>query len=187
MVDNVLKVDSVEGRPGIIVYECMSGEIFHISPLNLGTLRAIQMKAQDMFPYPDEKPFRFPEENAFDPNQLTPARDNPEYVALCQAVDLQRAQWCDKAIFEYTAKMPKYAGREDLVRVYKQPLNNLKAIAKFDEGDSEYDLIMLNLVLTGKNDFVNIVRLAVQQLALTPAEVSAGIRFFRLDLQRTTS
>jgi len=138
------KPDSnVEGRPAIFVYECLSGVVFYITPVSLPTLRAIQLRAADMFPYPDETPYRHPEENAFDPNQLSPAEDNPEYVAAVKAVDYERGKWVDKTIFNYAAKMPKYPTQQALLDAYKPQLNDLKSIAIFDKDDSDYDIILL--------------------------------------------
>ena len=198
MDENVLTVDSLDGRPVKIIYECQSGVIAHITPLNIATLRAIQLKATDLFPYPDKAPYQKPEENAFVEGTLTPAEDNPEYVAKVREIDSQRAQWADKAIFNYAAKFPKYPTKQALVDAYREQLNELRQIANLPEDD--YEAVMLHLVLTwnqlatdsNKNivdvgsDFKRIIQLAIQTVALTPAEVQAGIRFFRPYLQQST-
>jgi len=79
--------------------------------------------------------------------------------------------------------MPQYPTHEELVEAFKPQLKALKKIATFDKSDSDYDIVLLHLVLTGITDYAQIIRLAVQQTPLTPAEVSAGIRFFRSKVQ----
>jgi len=182
MTDNVLKVDSMDGRPALIIHECLSGIIFHIAPLSLPTLRAIQLKAQDIYPYPDKAPYQIPDpvDVAFTEGQMSKAEDNPDYLEACKKVDTERAQWVDKAVFRYAARMPKYPTEEALLAAYEDKLKALKEIAKFDETDTDYDIILLNFVLTGNTDYATIIRLAVQAVALSAEEVSAGIRFFRL-------
>ena len=178
---NELKVDSMDGRPALIIHECLSGVIFHITPISLPTLRAIQLKASDLYPYPDKAPYQIddPVEVAFTEGQKSRAEDNPEYIEECKKVDTERSKWVDKTVFTYAARMPKYPTREAVLLAYGEQLNTLKDIAVFDKDDDDYDLIMLNFILTGNNDYATIIKLAVQVVALTPEEVSAGIRFFR--------
>lgn len=186
MTDNGLKVDSKDGRPALIVHECLSGVIFHITPLSLPTLRAIQLKAQDIYPYPDKAPYQVPDpvEVAFTEGQMSKAEDNPDYIEACKAVDTERSKWVDKTVFTYAAKMPKFPTKEAVLSTYSEPLKALKEIAVFDAEDDDYDLIMLNFILTGNTDYVTIIRLAVQAVALSAEEVSAGIRFFRARVSR---
>jgi len=179
--NNVLTVASTEGRPGIIIYEALSGVIFHITPISLAVARAIELSVNDKIPYPDPKPYQVedPSEVAFTPGQVSRAEDNPDYIEAKKAIDLQRMKQWDKIVFEYCAKMPKYPTRESLINDFKSQLDDLKKIAKFKADDDDYDIIMLSFVLTGNLDFAHINRLATQQTALAPAEVAQGIRFFR--------
>jgi hypothetical protein len=181
---NVLSVTDADGRPSLILYETMAGVIFHITPLSLPTLRAIQIKAQEMYPYPDPTPYQKPEENAFDPNQKTQAEDDPAYVQLCHEVDRARARWADRSIFDYAATMPKFPTRESLIDACKPQLERLRKIATLE--DDDYESALFHCVLTGQpvndpgqSDYARIIRLAIQSVALTAAEVSAGVRFFR--------
>lgn len=179
--NNILTVDSVDGRPSKIIYETLSGIVFHIIPLSLPTLRAIQLKAADVYPYPDKAPYQVPDpvEVAFTDGQMSKAEDNPDYIEACKKVDTDRAKWVDKTVFAYAAKMPKYPTKEAVLAAYSEQLEALKEIAVFDAEDDDYDNILLNFILTGNADYTTIIRLAVQAVALTPEEVSAGIRFFR--------
>ncbi len=188
---NNQQVESTEGRKALIIYECYSGVVFHITPINLPTLRAIQLKAQDLHPYPDKGPYQRPEENAFADNQLTPAEDNPEYVAACAAVDNERAQWTDRAIFDYATFCPAYPTPADMVEAFKSELAKLRKIAVLPEDD--YEAVLLHLVLSWnqvgvdkernlkptQSDYSRIIQLAIQTVALTASEVAQGIRFFR--------
>lgn len=187
---NVLKVDDIEGRPSLIIYETQTGVIEHIKPINLATLRAIQLKAADLFPYPDKKPYQHQEENAFAEVQLSPAEDNPEYLLACKAVDAERAQWVDRAIFNFAVRFPKYSTRQALIDAFAEELKALREIAVLPEDD--YEAVVFHLVLSWNqvgvsnsqfapvsSDFSRSVQLAIQTVALTPDEVTAGVRFFR--------
>lgn len=193
MVDNGLKVTDVEGKPSLIIYEAQSGVVFHILPINLATLRAIQLKAAELHPYPDPKPYEVKEnpETSFDPNQVIPATKNPEYLKLCLEVDNQRNEWADRAIFDYAVTMPKYPNPEDLVAAYQKQLTKLRKIAVLPEDD--YEAVLFNIVLSGNQrredgsnkwvtDYQRIVLTAIQNFALTAPEVAEGVRMFRLKL-----
>lgn len=183
--NNVLTAASTEGRPAIIAFEAYSGEIFHIRPLGLPTLRAIKLMSEDTYPYPDPKLYQIPDpqEVAFSTGQLSKPEDNPDYVTDCKAVDHKRNQWSDRAIFDYAVTCPKYPTQEDMVNAYESQLKKLKKIAKFEDTDTDYDIVLLHLVLTGNeggiSDYVRIILLAIQQTALAPVEVAQGMRFFR--------
>lgn len=181
-----------DGRPSVIIYETGSGVVAHITPLNLATLKAIQVKAADMHPYPDKAPYQKPEENAFSPGQMTAAEDNPDYVAACKVVDSERAQWADRTIFAFAVKFPKYPTRESLIAAFSDKLSDLRAIAVLP--DDDYEAVLHHLVLTWQPigypreaDYVRCIQLACQTIALTPDEVTAGIRFFRPVLPERTA
>lgn len=188
---NTLQVSDVQGRPSFILFETQSGVIWHIKPINIPTYRAIQLKSEEMFPYPDPLTYQKPEENGFDENQLTPATNNPEYVQLCEEVDRERRTWVDQTIFDYTAKMPKYPTREALIDGFKNELLALREIAVLP--DDDYEAILFHLVLSWNvvgrtpegaifvraSEYAKIIQLAVQTVTLTAEEVSAGIKFFR--------
>ncbi len=173
-----------DGKPSVIIYETGSGVVAHITPLNLATLKAIQVRAADLHPYPDKAPYQKPEENAFVEGQMTAAEDNPEYIAACKVIDVERAQWADRTIFSYAVKFPKYPTRESLVAAFSDKLSYLRGIAELPEDD--YEATLHHLVLTWEPianrreaDYVRCIQLACQTIALTPDEVTAGIRFFR--------
>lgn len=193
MSDNGSK-PATEGRPVVIKYDCYSGVIAHITPLNIPTLKAIQLKAKTRFPYPDKRPFQTEEENAFTPGQLTAAEDNPDYVAACRVVDRERALWVDRTIFDWSVSFPQFKTHDEMVAWFKPKLNALREIAELPEDD--YEAVLFHLVLVWNQPGLNkqkeltveaseynrLIQLAIQGVALTPAEVTEGIRFFRPDV-----
>jgi len=174
-----------------IIHETMSGVVVHITPINLPTLRAIQLRAEKVFPDPDPTPFQHPEENAFDPSQMTRAEDDPQYMELLNKTKSDRARWVDKAIFTYCATFPDYPTSKSLIDRYYGDLTVLRSFAELPEDD--YEAIVYHIVLNGNkvgvdqsgqltptsSDFSKIVQLAIQVIALTPDEVVEGIKFFR--------
>ena len=189
--ENTLTVNSIDGRPSLIVYETQSGVIFHIKPLNLATLRAIQVKAADLFPYPEKRPYQHIEENGFSPEQLSDPLENPDYVQDCAAVDAERKVWVDRAVFNYATTCPKYPTPEAMVAAFKPQLDKLREIAKLPEDD--LDAVLFHLVLTwnkpvadsegrwavADNEYAKIIRLAIQVTPLTAAEVAESVKYFR--------
>lgn len=182
----------IEGRPAITLFEASSGVVFYISPISLPTLRAIQLKAEDKFPYPDEKLYEIPDpaDVALTPGQVAPASDNPEYITACQAVDAERKAWTERAIFSYCVKCPKYSTEEALIAAFKPQLDALREIAIIELSD--FDTVLFHIVLgenNGRNsngnlvvvstEYGRILELCVQAVALSASEVSAGVRFFR--------
>lgn len=198
MTDNNVTISTVEGRPSILIFETQSGEILHCTPMSLPTLRAIHLKAADLFPYPNPEPYRIPdpEDVAFTPGQQSSrAEDNPEYVAKCQQVDVERNKWANRAVFDYAVKFPKYPTKEDLIEAYREKLEALRAISKID--DDDYDTILFFIVLSwnvvaenssgnlvvASNEYGRVISLITQKVALSAAEVANGIRFFRPRVQ----
>lgn len=190
--NGALKVTDTEGRPIQYIYETQGGVIFHVTPINLATLKAIQLKAADKYPYPDPEPFQVPDpaDVSFAPGQTSKAEDNPLYVNECKAVDRERKQWVDRTIFDYCVTCPKYPSREALVAGFRTKLDRLRTIATLP--DDDYEAVLFHLVLTwnnvlvdskglsvGANEYGHIMELAIQTVALTPSEVAAGVRYFR--------
>lgn len=184
--NSIIKADSVEGRPSVFVYEAASGVIFHIRPVNAATRQAMNTRVAAELPFPDKTAYQIPdpEDVAFTPGQASRAEDNPEYIAECNRILRQRNSLLARRIFEYAVSMPKYPSREALVQAFKPQLDKLKAISTFAEDDEDYDIVLINLVMSGKSDYDTIISAAIQETPLAPAEVAQGIRMFRVDLQR---
>jgi hypothetical protein len=183
------------GKPSIVRYHTQSGVILHITPLNLATLRAINLMADDKFPYPDAKDYEKPIENAFVEGQTESGTVNPEYIEACKPIDQQRREWTDKAVFHFAVRFQDYPTQSDLIQHYAPRLLELRKIAKVQEDD--FEAVLHHLVLTGNtvisnkglqassSEYIDIIRIAIQTVALTPEEVTVGVRFFRADLRRT--
>lgn len=193
MSDNGTRM-ATEGHPVVIQYDCYSGVMAHITPLNIPTLKAIQLKARTRFPYPDPRPYQVEEENAFIPGTLSKAEDNPQYVADCKAVDRERALWVDRTIFDWAVSFPQFKTRDEMVAWFRPKLNALREIAELPTDD--YEAVLFHLVLVWNQPGLNakkeltveaseynrLIQLAIQGVSLTPAEVTDGIRFFRPDV-----
>lgn len=195
---NELSQDTI-GKPSIVRFETMSGVVLHITPLNIATLRAINLKANELFPYPDKKDYEVPLENAFVEGMVDSAENNPEYLKACEPIDQQRKEWADKAVFNYAVRFQDYPTRESVINAFAPRLLELRKIATIQEDD--YEAILHHLVLTGNtiirgdksalqaltNEYIDIIRIAIQTVALTPEEVTQGVRFFRADLRRDST
>lgn len=163
-----LTLNDKVGRPVIIVYETQSGVTAHITPVGLNTLRAVQAKAAELHPYPDE------------------ADD-----AARQQVDIVRSEWTDWSIFNYTVAWPEYPTRESLIQAFAVQLMALRKMAVLP--DDDYTAIVKNVVLSwssatvenGKyvpvgSEYTRIIRAALQLYKLVPIEdAPSGARFFR--------
>lgn len=192
MSENGFTVTDQSGRPIKIVYELMSGVIAWITPINIPTLKGIQAKAAEKFPYPDKRLYQEElGEAGFSQGQLTAAEDNPAYVTEIKRIDRERGQWADRAIFDYAVRFPAYPTKQDLVNDFQQQLAELREIAVLPEDD--YEATLFHIVLLWNQPALNeeeklfaqvseynrLVQAAIQTVALTPDEVTAGIRFFR--------
>lgn len=186
------------GKPSIVRFETQAGVILHIAPLSIATLRAINLKSDELFPYPDKKQYELPLENAFVEGMKDSAENNPEYLKACEPVDQQRKEWTDKAVFNYAVRFQDYPTRESIINAFAPRLLELRKIAVVQEDD--YEAILHHLVLTGNtivrgttgalqaltSEYIDVIRIAIQTVALSPEEVTQGIRFFRADLRRDT-
>ena len=181
---NIIKADSVDGRPSVFVYEAASGVIFHIQPVNVATLQAMNVKAANELPPPDKTLYEVedPEDVAFTPGQKSRAEDNPEYIKAFNVILKERNRLISRRVFEYAASMPKYPTKASLVEAFKPQLERLKEISTFNENDEDYDIILINLVLSGAKDYDTIISTALQQTTLAPAEVAQGVKMFRVNL-----
>lgn len=187
------------GKPSIVRFETQAGVVLHITPLNLATLRAINLKANELFPYPDKKPYEVPLENAFVEGMVDSAENNPEYLKACEPVDQQRKEWTYNAVFQYAVRFQDYPTRENVINAFAPRLLELRKIAIVQEDD--YEAILHHLVLTGNtvirgnkdawqaltSEYVDVIQIAIQTVALTPEEVTQGVRFFRVDLRRDST
>lgn len=198
------------GMPSLIVYECKSGVVCHITPINIATLSAILIHIQDILPFPDKAAYALPLEGSFVSEEvkkqaeLDAAESNPEYIKACDDVRSERLKLENNAILDLSVRFlkefnseekPIYYTPEELIERFALPLSKLRKYA--DLPDSDYEAVIWYLVFSGNTlrrrpdnakleavngDFAYIKELAIQQIPLSHAEVMAGIRYFRYSL-----
>lgn len=202
------KSDNGAGLPSVIEHITQSGVLVYITPLSLFTIQALSNKAEALFPYPDDKPYR--EASDLVASGYIPASENPAYVALCQAVDEKRLVWENNAAIELACQYPQWDNHENMIAHFRL---RLKELSQFVEmGADEWRNVLEHCVFTGairvKTDEVigtengkeihkvintpelnYVARLARQNvnLALTMPEVVGGLRVFRLSVSGATA
>lgn len=177
----------VTGYPSVIVYETMSGVVVHTTPLSAFTVQAVKARAEELFPYPDPEPYRMTLENVADPSIKGPAKDNPEYQALCQPIDAERIKWIASTCIDLACNYPAFPDQAHMLAFFRPQLEKLKTAVSLD--DDEWQAVLKHCVFTGRKDRQTVFDLAIQSqgIPLTPGEVVEGIRFFRLEIQKQTA
>lgn len=196
------------GMPSLITYECKSGVVCHITPLNIATLSAVLIHIQDILPFPDKAAYALPLEGSFVSDEvkkqaeLDAADSNPEYQKACSEIMAERLKLENNAILDLSVRFlkefnseqqPVYYLPEELIEQFALPLAKLRKYAELP--DSDYEAVVWYLVFSGNTlrrrpdngkmeainaDFAYVKELAIQQIIpLSHAEVMAGIRYFR--------
>lgn len=152
----------MSGKKSVIRYETQSGIELHITPVSLATLRAIMLKAEEIFPYPPKKDYEKPLENTFVEGMVDSAENNPDYIQACMAVDRERSQWRDKAVFMYAVHFADFPDINAVVQTFAPQLLELRKIAIVP--DDNFDAIF-RARCSGKSGRKN----------LTPSVTSSGV------------
>lgn len=178
---------SVTGYPSVIVYETLSGMIVHVTPPSAFTIKAIKLRAEELFPYPDPAPYETPIENAVDPSIKQSAWDNPAYQALCVPIDAERTRWIVATAIDLACSYPAFPDQNHMLAHFRPQLEKIKAVVPLDE--DEWQAVLKHCVFTGFKDRQTVFDLTIQsqQIPLTPGEVVEGMRFFRLEIQKQTA
>ena len=185
------------GLPSVIEVITQSGVQIFITPLSLFTIQALINKSETEFPYPDDKPYR--EASDLIASGFIPASENPEYQALCKAVDGQRAQWQHDAIIELACKYPQWQSRTEMMAHFRPRLEELRTYVEMHE--DEWRNVLEHCVFTGTLDVRGdegvvrtterhrVIQLARQNMniALLMPEVISGMRVFRVSVSGTAS
>lgn len=180
--------------PTFVEYTTLSGVTLYISPLNIPAVKAIGLKAAELFPYPDPTPYRKQMENAVE-GVLTPPEDDPDYVALVTTADSKRNEWSNRAILDYCVTFPDFSGRDEILNFFAAKRDALRKIAKFEDND-DWNVTLYHIILSGSpirsganrgSDFVNVLNICVQSVELTGGEVLNGIRMFRPQIRGYTA
>lgn len=170
----------MSGEPIVIEYTTASGVRIHVTPLALPTVRALQMRAAQELPYPDEKPYEKLMENAVE-GTLLPASDNPEYRALCQEIDIQRNELSNTRMIWLACSWPDYSDFKAIVAAFKDRLKDVRKWADLPADDNE--AVLFHFVLSGREDVQTVIHAAAQQRPLTNGEIVDGVRLFRINVQ----
>lgn len=172
------------GRKKVVVYETDSGVIIHVTMIATSTIKLMDKRAQEVYPTPDPKPFEAPLPNAENEGVVIPATDNPEYVKLLNAVDVDRNNWMARWVFDTALEYPD--GITALVERFKGKLEHMR-----DTLDSSLDPTDWNTVfehcIADKTEQLVLFRIAMNQAELEEVEVAEAFRFFRCKIQWETS
>lgn len=172
-------------EPKIVKYVTDStGVELWVQPVSPFTFRAIRQKARELFPDPDETPYRQPIPNAALAGETTSAWDNPAYIRLAAEAERQRSSYVTNAIIVLACD--RTPNKAELAAQFRDQLLTLQKWMTLPEDG--WEAALLHCVLIGQDEPQIISDLASEKLPLTPEEVEAGIaRFFRPDLQRETA
>lgn len=193
-MDNQLGIPAKD----IVRYVTASGIECHITPINMATLRAINLKAEALFPFPDATPYRLPIPDT-DPVLYDNADANEEWRNVTSEIRAKRQEWVNDAILKYAVRFPSFPTRESLIGHFAADLMALRKIAELPEDD--FDAVFYYLVLSGSrnyrlpngelhtrtSDYGVIVNACIQTLPLTQEEIVEGVRFFRINLSENTN
>lgn len=169
-------------KPIIVEYVTMSGVRVHCTPVHYSTHQAIELKAAELFPYPDKGEYEQPMENAADSSIVIPADENPEYVGLVKDIDAQRTLWVNEQLITIGASYPDFPSLADMVAFFQPRLEQLREIAIIKELNEEAALT--HCVYTGTFDRAWVLRAIAQQAPLKEGEVLDAMRLFRVDVSR---
>lgn len=196
-----------EALPTVVEYCTQSGVLIHVTPLSLFLIQAVINKSEDIFEYPSEKDYRLTEQlnesgemvQADDviASGFFPASENPEYVALCKAVDTERLDWQGYAFIELACTFPQYESRDAMIAFFRPQLEKMRRFAAIPEDEWKAILdfcvftkrVKFNLdkggviTTTERNTVILLAQQNINQM-LTTSEVVGAMRVFRLQLPK---
>lgn len=204
------------GSPSLIEYETKSGIVCHIDMINIATLRAIKLRAETLYPYPDKTAYKvdlsggsFADDAIRIAAEIEGAETNPDYIRAKMLVNIERDNYENSAILDIAVKFVsqqyedgtfQYYTSETLVNRFASQLLKLRRYAELPDDDYEaavwYCVFNGNMLRPHKDsgaleavnwDFTYVKQLAIQQIPLSHSEVVAGIRYFRYPVQKQTT
>jgi hypothetical protein len=155
-----------------------SGELVHVQPLSIYVVRALENKAQEIYPFPDKAEYEKPldDAKALEPGQKIPAEENPDYQkAYTNATKLQ-ARYSNERCFMLSIE--PVVGREKLIAKYKTRIAQMREMMTLPDDDWEATLRFC--VLTSSEDYIRVTA-AIQGGAevVSEEEIRDGMRIFR--------
>lgn len=181
-------MDEINGQyGGKVVHEHLldSGEVIYVQPLSIYVIRALQDKAEELYPYPNKSDYEKPldEAKAIEPGQVIPAEDNPEYQKLYDlARDKQQNYANDQAI---TLSVEPVQGRQAMIDKYKERVAQMRQIMTLPE--DEWAATLRFCVLTSRSDFNKVTASIMGHRLPGEEDILNGMRIFRGHVRKTTS
>jgi Trp operon repressor len=165
---------------GLKVQELLldSGEYVYVQSLSIYAIRALQDKAEELFPAPDKSEYEkpLPEDKAIEPGQVIPAEENPDYQQRMKIIEEQRSQYVNHQAIVLCVH-PRVE-KEALIKKYAARLEQMRQIMVVPPDEWEATLKMC--VIASQEDSGQIA-VAIRGLNTIPSEeeVVDGMRIFR--------
>lgn len=172
---------------GNVVRELLmdSGEIVYVQPLSIYLVRALQDKAQELFPFPDKTQYEktLDDAKAIEPGQVIPAEDNPEYQKLYDiAAEKQQNYVNEKCI---ALSVEPVQGRQVMIKKYKARIVQMREMMTLP--DDEWDATLRFCILTSRADFNKVTEAIMGRGLPREEEILNGMRIFRMYVRKETT
>jgi hypothetical protein len=152
-----------------------SGVEVDIPPLSPHAYAKILLKAEALFPPPDEEDFRKPIPNAAIEGDTFIDKDDPVYKERLEVARKQQSEYIAKALQEISLEFPD--GKEALIARFADKIARLRKFVDLPE--DEWEATFLYGVISSVADHETILFAAQNALPLTGEEIADGLRIFR--------
>lgn len=159
-----------------------SGEVVRVKPTSPFARALILQEAFRLHPDPDPKDFERPLENAAREGAVEPVDLNPDYVKARNAAQDARTNYVYNATIKQGVVVDTPEGREATMARYALELARLKKSATIPDEWDEWLVVVLLCIVRSAADVIRIGNAANE--ALTEVDILAGVRMFRVPLQR---
>jgi hypothetical protein len=163
------------------VYRLKIGVNLVITPLTPVIQRSLRYASEQAHPYPDPTPYIKPVEDSFEPDVMTRAEDNPEYLAARREIDARRNTYFWNLVVEACVD---YADgpREQLIaanaRTIAAVTANVEGTVMGSVMQNDWVTLIIACLATGESEVQEIVDIALGATPLTQAEIVDGFRMF---------
>lgn len=156
-----------------------SGVEVDIPPLSPHAYAKILLKAEALYPPPDEEEFRKPVPNAAIEGDTFIDKDDPLYKERLEEAKKKQSEYIAKALQEISLEFPD--GKEALIARFA---TKIAAMRKFiDLPKDDWEATFLYGVISSVADHETILFAAQNALPLTGEEIADGLRIFRYQVQ----
>lgn len=160
-----------------------AGVTLHVTPLSQQAMQSLVSVAVELHPLPDPKPYETEIEGAFIEGDKRPARENPEYVALVNAIEAERQVFLRLALLAASVDAPQ---REQIIAYYRTRATRMMSYISGKTDDDLWPLILQWYVLNDA-ELVSVLQIAQDKAPLTEAEIREGVKFFRPAVRRASA